>query len=149
MEKSSSDRNEMNQKLFDSYCKKVLKHEAIDCFREIQKHQKRELFFSELNEKEWEQLYMEDEYDLDFSNFHILGYEVVVKDALLSEALKILSDQKREVVLLAYYCDMSDTEIAKLMNLQQSTIHYHRTSSLKTLKEFLEEKKNEVKKKQK
>ena len=143
MEKSSSGRNETNQKLFDSYCKRTLKNEAIDCFREIQKHRQREIFFSELSEKEWKQLYMEDEYDLDTCNFRVLGYDVEVKDALIAEALNLLSDKKREVVLLAYFLDMSDTEIAKLLNLRQSTIHYHRTSSLKSLKEFLEERTNE------
>lgn len=143
MEKSSSGRNETNQKLFDSYCKRILKNEAIDCFREIQKHRQREIFFSELSEKEWEQLYMEDEYDLDTCNFRVLGYDVEVKDALIAEALNLLSDKKREVVLLAYFLDMSDREIAKLLNLRQSTIHYHRTSSLKSLKEFLEERTNE------
>ena len=143
MEKSSSGRNETNQKLFDSYCKRILKNEATDCFREIQKHRQREIFFSELSEKEWEQLYMEDEYDLDTCNFRVLGYDVEVKDALIAEALNLLSDKKREVVLLAYFLDMSDTEIAKLLNLRQSTIHYHRTSSLKSLKEFLEERTNE------
>ena len=143
MEKSSSGRNETNQKLFDSYCKRILKNEAIDCFREIQKHRQREIFFSELSEKEWKQLYMEDEYDLDTCNFRVLGYDVEVKDALIAEALNLLSEKKREVVLLAYFLDMSDTEIAKLLNLRQSTIHYHRTSSLKSLKEFLEERTNE------
>lgn len=87
---------------------------------------------------------MEDEYDLDTCNFRVQGYDVEVKDALIAEALKFLSEKKREVVLMAYYLDMSDTEIAKLLNLRQSTIHYHRTSSLKTLKEYLEERTNEV-----
>ena len=143
MEQSSSSRNETNLHRFDSYCKKILKNEAIDCYREIQKHRQREIFFSELSEKEWKQLYMEDEYDLDTCNFQVLGYDVEVKDALIAEALNLLSDKKREVVLLAYFLDMSDTEIAKLLNLRQSTIHYHRTSSLKSLKEFLEERTNE------
>lgn len=86
---------------------------------------------------------MEDEYKVDTYNFQVLDYDVEVKDMLIAEALKLLSDKKRKVVLLAYYLDMSDTEIAKLLNLRQSTIHYHRTSSLKSLKEFLEERMNE------
>ena len=144
MERSSSGRNETNQKLFDSYCKRILKNEAIDCFREIRKHRQREIFFSELSEKEWKQLYMEDKYDLETSNFQVQGYNVEVKDASIAEALNLLSEKKRDVVLLAYYLNMSDTEIAKLLNLRQSTIHYHRTSSLKSLKEFLEERMNEI-----
>ena len=76
MEQSSSGRNETNLHRFDSYCKKILKNEAIDCYREIQKHRQREIFFSELSEKEWKQLYMEDEYDLDTCNFRVQGYDV-------------------------------------------------------------------------
>ena len=129
--------------MFDSYCKKILKNEAVDCFREIQKHRQREIFFSELSEKERKCLYMEDEYKVDTYNFQVLDYDVEVKDMLIAEALQLLSDKKRKVMLLAYYLDMSDTEIAKLLNLRQSTIHYHRTSSLKSLKEFLEERMNE------
>ena len=143
MEQPSSGRNETNQHRFDSYCKRILKNEAIDCYREIQKHRQREIFFSELSEKEWKQLYMEDEYDLDIYKFRALGYDIEVKDALIAEALKLLSEKKRGVVLMSYYLDMSDTEIARLLDLRQSTIHYHRTSSLKTLKEFLEAKANE------
>ena len=145
MEQSSSNRNETNQHRFDSYCKRTLKNEAYDCYREIRKHRQQEIFFSELSEKEWEQLYMEDKYDLDAYNFRVREYDIEVKDALLVEALKLLSDKKREVLLMAYYLEMSDTDIAKLMDLRQSTIHYHRTSSLRSLKEYLEAKANETK----
>lgn len=48
MEQSSSSRNETNLHRFDSYCKKILKNEAIDCYREIQKHRQREIFFQNL-----------------------------------------------------------------------------------------------------
>ena len=144
MEQSSSSRNVTNQHRFDSYCKRTLKNEAYDCYREIRKHMQREVFFSELSEKEWEQLYMEDKYNLEAYNFRVREYDIEVKDVLLAEALKLLSDKKREVVLMAYFLEMSDTDIAKLMDLRQSTIHYHRTSSLKTLKEYLEAQGNET-----
>ena len=38
---------------------------------------------------------------------------------------------------------MLNNKIARLLNLRQSTIHYHRTSSLKTLKQYLEAKADE------
>lgn len=98
MEQSSSGRNETNQHRFDSYCKKILKNEAIDCYREIQKHRQREIFFSELSEKEWKQLYMEDVYALESCNFQVFGYDIEVKDTLIAEALRHLSEKKRESV---------------------------------------------------
>ena len=104
MEQSSSSRDETNLHRFDSYCKKILKNEAIDCYREIQKHRQREIFFSELREREWKQLYMEDEYNLDTCNFKVLGYDVEVKDTLIAEALKLLSEKRccTDVLLFGY-----------------------------------------------
>ena len=75
--------------------------------------------------------------------FRVLDYDVVVKDELISEALKTLPEKKRNVILLSFFMDMSDTEIAKQMNLVRSTIHHHRVSSLRTLKKVMEEIKNE------
>ena len=46
--KSSFDNEEIIQMVFDSFCKKVLKKAAFDCFREIQKHREREQFFQNL-----------------------------------------------------------------------------------------------------
>ena len=69
-----------------------------------------------------------------------LGFQrIEVKDELIGEALKSLPEKKRNVILLSFFLDMTDTEIAKYMNLVRSTIHYHRTSSLIALKKIMEE----------
>lgn len=39
---------------------------------------------------------------------------------------------------MSFFMDMSDTEIAKHMNLVRSTIHHHRVSSLQALKKIME-----------
>lgn len=90
--KSSFENEEIIQMIFDSFCKKVLKNAAIDCFREIQKHREREQFFSELTKKEWEQIYMEDEYKLERHVFQVLGQEVEVKNFLIAKALRHLPE---------------------------------------------------------
>ena len=41
--------------------------------------------------------------------------------------------------MLYYFHDMSDADIAKLYNIPRSTVQYRRTSSLETMKQFLEE----------
>lgn len=58
---------------------------------------------------------------------------------IIKEALKSLPEKKRNVILLSFFLDMTDTEIAKYMNLVRSTIHHHRTSSLIALKKIMEE----------
>ena len=124
--------------IFDSFCKKVLKNAAIDCFREIKTHREREQFFSELTKKEWQQIYMEDEYKLERHVFQVLGQEVEVKNFLIAKALRHLPEKKRNVILMYYYLEMTESEIAEQMDLGQSTINYHRINSLKELEEFLE-----------
>ena len=133
----------MKNKIFDHYCRKVLRNEAYDCFRKIQRYRKKEVSFSDLSEEEIKKIKVEDEYDLDYQKYKVLGFDVIVKDVLLSEALNLLSEKKRNVILLAYFFDMTDYEIAEYLKLKQSTIHYHRTSSLEILKKFLEERKND------
>ena len=58
---------------------------------------------------------------------------------LLAEALHSLPEEKREVVLLYYFFDMSEREIAKFCNIPRTTVQTRRTSSMKLLKRYLEE----------
>ena len=69
----------------------------------------------------------------------VLDFDVEVESPNISAALEALPDKKRDIVLLSYFLDMSDTEIAQRLNLANSTIHFHKTSSLKMLKKLLEE----------
>ena len=121
MEKSSSEQKLRIRKQFDSFCKTLLKNEMIDYERERNYRFKHEMF-------------------------RVFDYDIEVKDELISEALKYLPEKKRNVILLSFFLDMTDTEIAKYMNLVRSTIHHHRVSSLKSLKKIMEEIKTEEKK---
>lgn len=80
----------------------------------------------------------EDDYIAESEVFRVLDYDIEVKDKLISEALKYLPEKKRNVILLSFFLDMTDTEIAKHMNLVRNTIHHHRVSSLQALKKIME-----------
>ena len=56
----------------------------------------------------------------------------------IAEALKELTERKRNVILLSYFMEMSDADIAREMNLVRSTIHEHRTRSLEILRKIME-----------
>ncbi|MDO4523681.1 MAG: sigma factor-like helix-turn-helix DNA-binding protein, partial [Eubacteriales bacterium] len=55
----------------------------------------------------------------------------------------MLSDRKRDVVLLAYFMGMSDAEIARQLNLVRSTVGEHRKRALELMKKKMEELQNE------
>ena len=62
---------------------------------------------------------------------------------LLADALHSLPEDKRKAVLLYYFFEMSDVEIAELLDIPRSTVQYRRTSSSRLLKRYLEEKADE------
>ena len=100
---------------------------------------------SELSENELGKLYTEDVYSVENSMFDVLGYDIEVKDALLAEALKELTQRRRDVILLSFFMDMNDAEIAREMKIVRSTVHEHRKRSLEVLKNIMEMLKNEKK----
>ena len=130
---------------FDYVSKRALKAEKIDYLRHMNYRRKHEIMFSELSETELNKLTMVDEYSIDSRWFQVRGYDIEVKDSLIVEALETLTERKREVVLMSYFLEMSDAEIARKMNLVRSTICEHLKRSLNLMKEVLEERKSDEK----
>ena len=125
---------------FNGFCKRALKNEAMNAHRDTKQRQLREITFSDLSPEEENRLFVCDEYFADDEadqSFVIGGKEITAK--LLAEALHSLPDEKRETVLLYYFFDMSEREIATYCNIPRTTVQTRRTSSMKLLKRYLEE----------
>ena len=125
---------------FNGYCKRALKNEAVNAHRDTKRQQLREVTFSDLSAQEENQLFTYDRYFADDEaeqSFCVAGKEITAK--LLAEALYSLPEEKRNAVLLYYFFEMSDAEIAKLHAIPRSTVQYRRTSSFELLKRYLEE----------
>jgi len=126
------------QHTFDSYCKSVLKRTARELYGEIKRRGEREVTFSALSSRELAALAVEDEYFTGAYVFDVLGESVGVTDCDLAEALNVLPADRREIVLMSYFFDMSDREIAERLNMARRTVAYKRTSTIKELKKFME-----------
>lgn len=123
---------------FDSFCKKVIREEARNYIKHIAWRSAHEESLSELSGEQMSQLYVVDEYPSDQTQFSVQGYSIAVKNTRLADALAALPEDKREIVLLSYFFDMTDQEIADSMNLVRSTVQYKRTSSLTEMKKRME-----------
>lgn len=124
---------------FDRLCLLALDGEAVNYYRHLEYRRKYEVNFSDMTEQALNSISTVDEYNLGNSRFQVLGYDIEVKDLLLVEALQALTERKRNVILLSYFLEMTDTEIAREMKLVHSTIREHRVRSLELLKKFMEE----------
>lgn len=131
------------QRVFDCYCKRILKNEAINIQKHNQYLNSKQVSFTELTPEQLAQICTCDEYSTDYSRFKVLEYDIAVKDELLAEALHELPENKREIILLSYFLDYNDVEIAELLNLVRRTVNDQRNKALKDLKNRLEEKQHE------
>lgn len=141
MKKTTSEAD--TQRVFDCYCKRILKNEAINIQKHNQYLNSKQVSFTELTPEQLAQICTCGEYSTDYSRFKVLEYDIAVKDELLAEALHELPENKREIILLSYFLDYNDVEIAELLNLVRRTVNDQRNKALKDLKNRLEEKQYE------
>jgi len=125
--------------MFDSFCKKVLTNEVRNYHREMERLREKEVSLGELSEHELSQLATTDEYFSTEQIFNVLGLDVIVNSESIAAALNNLPQQRRDIILLSYFLELSDAEIGKKLNLIRSTVQYQRASTLRELKKMMEE----------
>ena len=100
---------EHKQYAFDSYCKKVLKCEACNGYRQISRHQKRFTSLEELSEAEMAQLAVYDRYPWEYTTFPVGGAVILIEDDGMAEALLGLSQEDREIFMMHWFLrDIND-----------------------------------------
>lgn len=67
-------------------------------------------------------------------DFYVLGFVIHISNEQLGNALKKLSERQRNVILMFYFLDMSDVEIAKLIQISRSAVYRNRKNALNNLK---------------
>ncbi|WP_040984503.1 RNA polymerase sigma factor [Oceanobacillus jeddahense] len=124
---------------FDYICKRAMEDERKNYFKYLSRISKQEISFSDIGDYLVNQFSTVDHYATDLQMFTLYGSRIGVKSNLLGEALRNLSVKKRNIILLYYFMEMSDTEIAELLKLSRSTVYRHRTSGLALIKKFIKE----------
>lgn len=107
--------------------------------KELARRAKHEISFCEIPELELNQLGVSDEYSLEFTSFDVFGTEVRVYDEKLCEAIKKLSERRRNVVLMFYFLELPDAEIAEILDISRNSVYRNRMCSLKLIRDMYEE----------
>jgi RNA polymerase sigma factor (sigma-70 family) len=123
---------------FDSFCRKILREELIDYMRHQKYRLEHEVSIAEILHSEIGTIGVCDEYPSEYFYFKVKECDVRIENALLAKALMSLSEEKRQIVLLSYFFNMSDQKIADDFNAVRRTIQYKRTTSLKEMKRLME-----------
>ena len=126
---------------FSGCCKQVIKNEADNAHKELNRLSQKEVLFSDMSSADEKSLFTLDEYFKDLDNEISIG-KVSISEKLLSDALLSLSEDKREIILMYYFSELKDIDIAGLLNLSRSAIQYKRTKGLQLLKKYIEKRLN-------
>jgi len=126
------------QRQFDAFCKKTLKYAAQNIYRRLSRQAEREISLSDFPESGAAIATVMDEYFEEERQFEALGFSVAIKSELLAEALKLLPERQREIIMRYYFLGMNDREISETSGEVRNTVNYQRNTALKQLHEIME-----------
>ena len=125
---------------FDAFCKVVLRHEAIDYFREFSRQRKRGIQFNTLSQHEMDKLCTLDEYPSDSAIFLAYVYTLHIQNDLVANAFASLPEQEQKILILRCVPELTDGEIGGFVGMSRSAVQRHRTKMLSELRSNLESK---------
>lgn len=126
---------------FDAFCKRVIRNASVDAKR-LYWRNKEISSDDEMLAKYVKSLRSSDTYNPRAYEkiFYVNGIKVAVRDEAVGEALKFIMPNKRAILLLSYFMDYRDADIARLLKITSPTVSYRRKQALIQLKLLLEAK---------
>lgn len=125
---------------FDAFCKTVLRYEAINYFRELNREQKHTIHFSALSQSELGKLYTVDEYPSDSFVFSAFGYVLYLHEEMMADAFSRLPEPEQTILILHCVLELPGRKVGNFVGLSRSAVQRHRTKTLKQLQKSLESK---------
>lgn len=132
---------QFNEITFEAYCKSAINNAVLKVRQRRAAREKREVLLSDLPENALYDVGAEDK-ELERAEderrvFHVRGIDIPVSDQRLAQALSYLLSRDREIILLSYFAELTDEEVAQKLKLSRSTVQRRRTSALEKLREML------------
>ena len=89
---------------------------------------------------------VEDTYITYTRTYKVKGIDVTVSDERIGEAIQFIMPNQRAVLLLSFFKEYSDMDIARLMGISHKTVAYRKKMAMRKLKLLLEGMDNGTKK---
>ena len=112
-------------------------NEACNYYRERKRKTKHEISLEYLQENTPFAPHSMDEYFVlqdKPTAFAVNGQTVIVDSEKLATALLYLSEGWREIILIRYYLQLKDKQIAALLGKPRTTVNYQKNAALKQLR---------------
>ena len=139
MEQPSSSKEEILSRQFESVCKMALDGEAVDYHRQLKRRMQHEISLELLPIEQMEQFIVEDKHEAEAHYFEVMNITVEVHNKWIADCIRRLPEKKQTVILLAFFENMRETEIAELMQLANSTVSLRIDSKKKDVRKVYQE----------
>ena len=114
---------------FDSFCKVVLRHEMLTCFREFSYQNKWLVSLHYLPPSALDGICTTDQYPSDYITFSADGYTLQISNEQLANIIEKLPQSERRLLILRFVLELNDREIGRKMHCSRSAIQRRRTTS--------------------
>lgn len=133
-----SDFEQFHVNNFDQFCKTLLKNEAKNAWRAINKQRDREITAGTAEDMAWLLPSEDDTYSTYHKVFYVKDIEITVTKEFVGEALQYILPSLRNVLLLSFFGGYNDTQIAKILKISNPTVAYRGRKAMERLKEEME-----------
>ena len=120
-----------------AFCKAVLHNEAYDYYRERKHKTKYEISFEYLQENTSFAPHSIDEYFVlknKSTAFVVNRQTIIIESEKLAKALLCLSELRLGIILMHYFLQLRDKQIAALLGKPRTTVSYQKNAALKQLR---------------
>lgn len=122
---------------FDAFCKKVIKTTVADYYRMERQQNYANLPAESSYSRMVESSVSFDQYSLYRKTYIVKNILVEVHNEEIGEALQYIVPKKRSVLLLSYFLEYSDADIARLLNVSAPTVARRKKAALSELKQLI------------
>lgn len=127
-------------KMFDSFCKKVIRNEARNIKKRYARLREQQISFTELPESVLDSCQTLDSSAENSEVFLAQGMKLIVANLDLAEVINQLSESKQIIILLYYFAGFNDREIGEAIGMSIGGVWYQRKRAEEELKQRLGEK---------
>lgn len=139
---------QFNEMTFEAYVKSAIDKSVLKARKRQAAREKVEQSFSTMTDVELFAIAKEDQGIEQAERaepvgqvFRVRGRDISVYGKRLGQALLFLPAKDREIVLMYYYLQMTDPQIALTLGISKSTVHRRRHEAIKKLHILLEDRK--------
>ena len=123
---------------FDSFCKKVVRNEALNIQKKYARFRQRQISMEILKQKGLGTEFYYSEPNMNSSgSFIVLGIKIFISNEELANAIAALSSLRQEIILMSFFIGLNDREIGDIIGKSLGSVWYQRQMALEELGKYL------------